>query len=250
MNIMESMIANNQSSYISTDANGNVTEVYARPKSVEQSLAGKLSEIDVIRGGAIVGQSCKFNQMKANLCTRCMGTGCINKCKGLRALPTGNIDTKIMFINKQPTDYETIMSASCSDRCGMLMSLILDKIGVKRDSVYFTDIIKCNAQLNEPSFNECINTYLLQEIDLINPKLILCNGLSALKTCAARNIFIGLSTDVSYGNIYNARLQNGNPVNITAIYDLDIVLKKEGEDYSRCKNELWMQVNNAFKSVN
>jgi DNA polymerase len=249
MNIMESMIADNRASHITTDAEGNVVEVYARPKCVEQSLADKLSAGDVIRGGAIVGQSCKFNQIKANLYTRCMGTNCKNKCKGLRTLPTGNTDTQVMFINRQPTDYETIMSASCSDRCGVFISLILDKMGTKRDSVYFTDMVKCNVQVDAESCYTCIDTYLQQEIDLVNPKLIICNGLSALKMCAARNILMDLPTTVSYGNIYTVRLPNGNSAKVTAIYDLETVLKKDGDNYSKCKNELWMQITNAFKSI-
>lgn len=249
MNIMESMIANNKSSHITTDADGNIIEVYARPKSVEQSLVGKLSEADIVRGGAIVKQSYMLNQMKANLCTRCISTNCINRCNGLRSLPTGNVDTEIMFLDKQPTDYEAIMSASCSDKHGVFVSLILDKMGIKRDSVYFTNIIKCNAQLNQDSFNECVATYLLQELDLISPRLIICNGLSALKTCIAKNIFVDLPMNVSYGNIYTVKLPNGNSAKITAIYDLDTVLKKEGSDYAKCKNELWTQINNAFRNI-
>lgn len=249
MNIVDTMIENRISSHIVKDENGKIIEVYARPKSVEQSLTDKLSDIDIVRSGAIVSQSYKFNQMKANLCTQCIKTKCMNRCNGLRALPTGNMSTQIMFLNRQPTDYETIMSASCSDRCGLLITLILDKMGIKRDSVYFTDIIKCNAKLNEESFNECVETYLMQEMDMINPKLIICNGMSTLKTCIARNIITDLSMDVSYGNIYTAKLPNGNSVKITAVYDLEVVLKKEGSDYSRCKNELWTQVNNAVKSI-
>lgn len=250
MNIMESMIANKQASYIVTDDTGEIVEVFARPKGVEQALEDKLSAEDLARGSAIVERSYRFNQMKANLCTRCINTKCMNRCKGLRALPTGNIDTRVMFINKQPTDYETIMSASCSDKCGVYMSLIMDKMCVPRDAVYFTDIIKCNnAKLDEPSFYECIDTYLRQEIDLVNPKLIICNGLSTLKTCCARNILTGLPKDVSYGNIYTVKLPNGNEAKVTAIYDLETVLKKSGDDYNRCKTDLWLQVLHAFQSL-
>lgn len=249
MSIMESMIADNKASHIVTDAYGEMVEVYARPKSVEHSLADKLSAEDLARGSAIVEQSYRFNQMKANLCARCMGTTCMNKCKGLRALPTGNVNTSVMFLNRQPTDYETIMAASCSDRCGMFMSLILDKMGVNRDSVYCTDIIKCNAKIDEESFYQCIDTYLRQEIDLVSPKLIICNGLSTLKTCLVRNVFSGLPNDVSYGNIYTIKLPNGNEAKITAVYDLETVLKKEDNSYAKCKTDLWLQMVNAFNSI-
>ena len=171
------------------------------------------------------------------------------KYNSLTALPNGNINAKVMFINKQPTEYESAYGLSFSDKNGLFISLILDKINVPRESVYFTDMIKCNNQLDEQSFNECINRYLMEEINIVNPSVIVCNSMSVFKTCISRGIFKGLPSDISYGNIYNAELFNGNHIKATAIYDLNTVLQKEGEDYIRCKNDLWSQILNAFKAL-
>lgn len=247
--IMSDMIENNQSCYMSRDNSGEIVEVHLRPKAVEESLKDKLQESDIQKASNTVSRIAFSNQLKNNLCTRCGDVKCINNGKDLRSLPNGNINAKIMFINKQPTDYETALSTCCCDRNGLFFSLILDKINVDRESVYCTDMIKCSGQLDEPSFNECIDTYLKSEISLVNPSVIICNSLSVLKTCISRNLVRNLPATVAYGNIYDTELYTGKPVKITAIYDLDTVLRKTGDDYTRCKNELWSQVLNAFKAL-
>lgn len=247
--IMADMMKNHQACFMSKNEKGEIIEVHLRPKAVEESLVDKLQPDDITKGSSIVSRVNDSNNIKMNLCTGCSEVHCINHNKGLRSLPTGTIDAKVMFINKQPTDYETAQGTCCCDRNGLFISLILDKINVARDSVYFTDMIKCNVQLDEPSFNACIDTYLKMELTLVAPQLVICNSLSVLKTCISRNIVKNLPSNVSYGNIYDAELFNGQPIKITAIYDLDTVLQKAGDDYVKCKNDLWSQILNAFKAL-
>ena len=49
---------------------------------------------------------------------------------------------------------------------------------------------------------------------------------------------------MTYGNIYSA-----DSFNVMAMYDLETVLQKTGNDYSKCKDELWHQILNAFKDA-
>jgi uracil-DNA glycosylase family 4 len=247
--IMADMIKNHQACVTVTNDKGEVKEIHLRPKAVEESLADKLQQEDINKGSSIVSRITESNNMKINLCSACTDVHCVNHGKGLRSLPTGTIDAKVMFINKQPTEYEAAQGTCCCDRNGMFISLILDKINVSRDSIYFTDMIKCPVQLDESSFNTCIDTYLKLELTMVAPQIIICNSLSVLKTCIARNIIKNLPSNVSYGNIYNAELFNGQSVKITAIYDLDTVLQKSEDDYNKCKNDLWSQVLNAFKAL-
>ena len=247
--IMAEMIKKQQACFMSKNDKGEVIEVHLRPKAVEESLVGKLQNDDIIKGRDIVSRMITFNNIKVNLCTQCTNASCINHGKGLRSLPTGSIDSKVMFINKQPTEYEAAQGTCCCDRNGLFISLILDKINVSRDSIYFTDMIKCTGQLDESSFNTCVNEYLKSEIALVNPKLLICNSLAVLKACVARNLIKNLPSNLSYGNIYNAELFNGQLVKVVAIYDLDIVLQKTGDDYNKCKNDLWLQILNAFKAL-
>ena len=139
------------------------------------------------------------------------------------------------------------MSSHC-DKAATFLSLILSKMNVSRDSIYCTDMIKCNTQLDEQSYNECIHSYIIKEIDYVSPKIIICNGISVLKACIRSGVLNNLPSDVTYGTIYNATTTSNLPVKVIAIYDLNTVLKKTGDDYIKCKTTLWTQLLSAFKN--
>lgn len=247
--IVQEMISNNESCRIIKDDSGYTVKL--RPSAISETLEGKLSESDVVDSASIVKRQLELSNVKTSLYRQCDNVFC--KAKDIcifRAVPNGNTNADVLFLNKTPTRYETCNMSSHCDKNGMFLSLILSKMGVSRDSVYCTDMIKCDAQLDEQSYNECINAYVVNEIRLVSPKVIVCNGLSVLKACVKSNVLIGLSLDVTYGKIYDARTRDNNPVKVIAMYDLNTVLQKTGDDYTRCKTELWSQILSAFKGVN
>ena len=243
--ILTDMINSHQSCFVSKNHLGDVSDIYIRPKAIEESLQDKLHPSDIHTGSEILKRITENHCLQTSLQNGCKQVNCTSPYKGLCAVPNGTIHTRFMFVNKQPTEYECSLGLSCCDKGGLFISLMLNKFGVPRESVYFTDMIKCNAQLNEQSFNECINTYFKKELEIVKPSVIICNGISVLKTCISIGI-INLSSQVSYGNIYDAKLFNEQNVKVIAVYDLDIVLQKTGEEYTKCRNELWTQMLNAF----
>lgn len=241
------MIENKESCRIIQDESGYTVKL--RPAVVSESLTDKLSPEDITTAMSIVNRQTELSNIKTNLYRQCNNTNCQMKDNCVfRAIPNGNTNADILFLNKMPTEYEVCNMSTHCDKIGVFLSLILNKMNVSRDSVYCTDIIKCNAQLDEQSFNECIRTYVENEINYVSPKVIICNGLCALKTCAKYNILQGLSEDLSYGKIYNAKTSSGLPVKVMAMYDLNTVLQKTGADYEKCKTELWTQILSAFKA--
>lgn len=245
--ILQEMIANNESCKVIKDETGYVVKL--RPKAISDSLSGKLSFEDISTGMSIVNHQIMLSNVKTNLYRQCYNTNCNARDKCIfRAIPNGNTNADVLFLNKMPTDYEVCNMSSHCDKAATFLSLILNKMNVLRDSVYCTDIIKCNTQLDEQSFNECIQTYIVKEIDNVCPKIIVCNGLTVLKSCIKSGILNNLPSDVTYGKIYDANTISNLPVKVIAIYDLDTVLQKTGEDYERCKTELWKQILSAFKA--
>ena len=178
-NIMKEMIENNESCMITQDSSGYT--VTLRPAAVSESLSGKLSSEDISSGMSIVNRQLEFSNINTSLYRQCDNINCTvkNKCI-FRAIPNGNINANILFLNKYPTNYEVGNMCSNCDKNGVFLSLILSKMNVPRDTLYYTDIIKCNNQPDEHSINECINHYIIKEIDYIQPKIIICNGLSVL----------------------------------------------------------------------
>lgn len=245
--IMREMIDNHESCRIVQNDSGYTVKL--RPVAVSESLAEKLSSEDISSGMSIVNRQLELSNIKTNLYRQCTNTNCHAKDKCIfRAIPNGNTNADVLFLNKMPTDYEVCNMSSHCDRNGVFLSLILSKMNVSRDSIYCTDMIKCNTQLDEHSFNECVRTYTENEINYVAPKVIICNGLSVLKACVNLSVLHGLSGDVTYGKIYDARTSSGLPVKVMAMYDLSTVLQKTGNDYERCKTELWTQILSAFKT--
>lgn len=118
-----------------------------------------------------------------------------------------------------------------------------------RNDVYCTDMIKCHAaNLDEQSVRACIDSYLMKEVVYVQPELIICNGIAVLKTWDNLGYINGLPKDASYGNIYDVVI-NGISMKITAIFDLERVLMKEGKELNECKGKLWFQILNAYKAI-
>lgn len=244
--IIQNMLQEHNSCSIINE--GNDTTVILRPKEIENSLKDKISDDDILMGMDIINKQLQYHLLQDSLYRSCDGIcNYCNKCS-LRAIPNGNLDANVMFVSKAPTEYEIGNTFSHCDKNAVFISLILSKMNVSRSSVYFTDIIKCNQNLDSASFEKCINHYLIEEINIINPKVIICDGLSVLKTFIKVGILKDLPANVTYGNIYTAKTRTDKDIKIVAIYDIETVLKKTGDEYSKCKNELWSQILNAFKA--
>ena len=138
--IMQHMIDKNESCRIIH--NGDETIVKLRPISILDSLKGKLSDADIQSGGSIINRQLTINTLKTNLYRQCINTHCNYQSQSMfRAVPSGNGEAKVMFINKQPTQYEACNMSTHCDREGTFLSLILSKMNVSRDSIYCTDMI-------------------------------------------------------------------------------------------------------------
>ena len=246
--IMKEMIDNNQSCRVIKE--GDDILVKLRPMSVLEGLKGKLSNEDIEYCNNIMNKQITVNTLKTNLYGRCINTSCTNQNQSVfRAVPTGNIDSKVMLVNKQPTQYDVCNMSTHCNKEDMFLSLILSKINVSINSVYCTDMVKCNGSINEQSCKDCVKNYLEKEINFIKPHIIICNGLCVLNAFAGMNIVNGLPESLSYGIIYDATTLLGRSIKITAIYDLNRVLQKQGSDYVNCKGKLWKQITQAFDAI-
>jgi uracil-DNA glycosylase family 4 len=115
---------------------------------------------------------------------------CIN-CKDCKlcktrtnvVIGTGNKNANIMFIGEGPGADEDKIGVPFVGRAGKLMDNALDGIGIKRDEIYITNIVKCrppnNRDPEDEEANEC-KKYLESQIMLVNPKIIVLLGRIAL----------------------------------------------------------------------
>ena len=95
---------------------------------------------------------------------------------------SGNINADVLVIGEGPGKDEDEQGLPFVGRAGKLLTDILAAIKFSRDEVYIANIVKCRPPGNRVPLPEemdaCI-PYLKKQIELIQPKLILCLGLTA-----------------------------------------------------------------------
>lgn len=123
---------------------------------------------------------------KYNSCTKCQY--CMNDCK---VFGHGNPDADIMIVGEGPGKVECETGIPFTGPAGQLLDKILAAIDIKREDLYFTNIILCrtNEKNRTPSWNEIQNCYerLDEEINEVKPNIILMLGSPSLKRFFGRD---------------------------------------------------------------
>ena len=112
-----------------------------------------------------------------------------NKCKLCKTrtnivLGSGNANAKIMLIGEGPGADEDREGLPFVGKAGKLMNFALEGIGIDRNNLYITNIVKCRPPQNrDPEADEieaCIE-YVKNQIQVIKPKIIVLLGKIALQ---------------------------------------------------------------------
>jgi len=103
----------------------------------------------------------------------------------------GNPDTKIMFLGEGPGQKEDDLCRPFVGRSGQLLTKVLESVGLKREAVYITNVVKCRPPNNrKPLPNEsetCTNLLLFKQIKIIKPKVICTLGSAAIQIFAEKD---------------------------------------------------------------
>ena len=113
-------------------------------------------------------------------CTKCV----LHKNRNNFVFGSGNPDAEVMVIGEGPGAEEDKKGLPFVGRAGQLLTDILKAIKFDRDEVYIANIVKCRPPENRTPLPEEMETcipYLKKQIALIQPKMILCLGLTAAK---------------------------------------------------------------------
>ena len=114
---------------------------------------------------------------------------CCRKCRLCQNINNvvfgeGNKKAKIMFVGEGPGADEDLQGRPFVGKAGKLMNMAFEIIGLNREEVYITNIVKCRPPSNRnPETDEagiCLN-YLRNQVILLKPKIIVLLGSVALK---------------------------------------------------------------------
>jgi len=114
-------------------------------------------------------------------------TRCVLHTLGRRQVVfgTGNADADLMFVGEAPGADEDIKGEPFVGRAGQLLTKIIEAIDLRREDVYIANVIKCRPPGNrnpEPVEVETCSPFLLRQIQIVEPRVIVCLGAFAAHT--------------------------------------------------------------------
>jgi DNA polymerase len=96
----------------------------------------------------------------------------------------GNRQARLMFIGEAPGADEDMQARPFVGRAGQLLNKIIEAIGLKREDVMIGNVNRCRPPQNRtPTLAEAATCkpFLLREIDIIRPEVIVVLGNTAMK---------------------------------------------------------------------
>ena len=105
----------------------------------------------------------------------------------------GNNQSKIMIIGEGPGQKEDEQGKPFVGDAGILLNKMLDAIQIKRNNIYITNVVNYRPPNNrkpEPSEINRYSNYLRQHIEIIDPKILILMGSTAMESlfCSKINI--------------------------------------------------------------
>lgn len=105
---------------------------------------------------------------------------CVLHKSRVRAVPgIGPEKTGIMFIGEAPGFHENQQGLPFVGAAGKFLDELLEKIGLRREEVFITNVVKCRPPGNrDPQSKEieACRPYLDRQIELLQPKMIITLG--------------------------------------------------------------------------
>jgi uracil-DNA glycosylase family 4 len=119
---------------------------------------------------------------RIRVCTRCL-----LHASRTHAVPgDGKPSAKVMIVGEAPGRDEDASGHPFIGAAGRFLNQVLEGTGIDRDDLFITNTVKCRPPKNRtPRKSEvdvCTANYLFEQIDLIDPELIMLLGSVAVRT--------------------------------------------------------------------
>ncbi len=92
----------------------------------------------------------------------------------------GPLDADILFIGEGPGFHENEQGRPFVGAAGRFLEELLESIGMSREQVFITNVVKCrppgNRDPRPDEIDTCTSNYLERQIQAINPKVIVTLG--------------------------------------------------------------------------
>ncbi len=116
------------------------------------------------------------------VCTKCP----LHESRTLAVPGDGKYSTKILIIGEAPGREEDETGKPFVGATGRFLEKVLEGTGLDRRDFFITNTVKCRPPKNRTpraiEVGTCTANYLFEQIELINPKLVMLLGAVAAKT--------------------------------------------------------------------
>jgi uracil-DNA glycosylase len=102
----------------------------------------------------------------------------------------GNPHADLMFVGEGPGADEDTQGEPFVGRAGQLLNNMIKAMGIRREDVYIANVVKCRPPGNRtPERDECetCSPFLMRQIAVVKPKVVVALGAVASKSLLAMN---------------------------------------------------------------
>lgn len=111
-------------------------------------------------------------------CTRCR----LSKQRNKIVFGAGNPRAELVFVGEGPGRDEDAQGLPFVGRAGKLLTSMIEAMGLRREDVYICNVVKCRPPENRKPESDEVATcspFLFRQLDVIQPKAIVCLGATA-----------------------------------------------------------------------
>ncbi len=150
------------------------------------------------------------------------------KNKVLPVIGEGNHNAEIMFIGEAPGRNEAITGRPFCGASGKVLTQLIESIGLKREDVYITNIVKDRPPDNRDPLPKEIKIYapfLDRQIEVIKPKVIATLGRYSMAYVMNKFGLAGELKTISqiHGKVFDGKTSYGN-IKIVPLYHPAVAL--------------------------
>lgn len=153
-------------------------DIYEPITAPVPSTAEKVAQLEALNAAAVA------------ICVKCR----LSETRRNTVFGEGDPDAAILFVGEGPGEDEDRTGRPFVGRAGQKLDEMVGAMGLKREQVYIANIVKCRPPGNRvPGADEveACAPYLLRQIEIVRPRVIVTLGLSASRFLLRSQLSMG-----------------------------------------------------------
>jgi uracil-DNA glycosylase family 4 len=129
----------------------------------------------------------ELNEKQVRACARCR----LHETRTQTVFGEGDVDASIFFIGEGPGENEDLTGRPFVGKAGGKLDEMIGAMGLGREQVFIANIVKCRPPENRvpaPDEVAACTPYLLRQLEIVRPKVIVTLGLPATKYMLKLNL--------------------------------------------------------------